>query len=306
MESPTRQTVAITGASGLIGSALATSLQADGHRVIALVRRPPRGPDERQWTPGEVLDSSVLADVTTVVHLAGAGVGDRRWTPAYKAVIRDSRVLGTDTIARAVAALDPAPVLISASAIGFYGDRGEEVLDENSPGGHGFLADVVRDWEAAAEPARAAGARVVHPRTGLVVSSLGGAWKRMFPLFRFGLGGRLGDGRQWWSFISLRDEVRALRFLMDHPLSGPVNLVAPDPATNAEITAAMSQVLHRPAKLPVPALALRTVLGEFSTEVLSSSRIVPAVLRDAGFTWRDPDIVSAVRAALDEPQDPAG
>jgi uncharacterized protein (TIGR01777 family) len=173
-------------------------------------------------------------------------------------------------------------------------------VDESSPAGSGFLADVVRAWEAASEPAAAAGIRVTHARTGLVVAKEGGAWSRMFPLFRLGLGGRMGSGRQYWSWISLRDEVRALEFLADRAdLSGAVNLVAPQPSTNAEITAAMGRVLGRPTLFPVPALALKTVLGEFSSEVLGSIRVLPTVLEQNGFTWLDPTISSAIRAALD-------
>jgi uncharacterized protein (TIGR01777 family) len=207
-------------------------------------------------------------------------------------------VLGTTTIARAVAAMDdPVSVLVSASAIGYYGDTGAQQVDETAPQGTGFLADVVREWEAAADPAREAGIRVAHPRTGLVVSSRGGAWKRLFPIFRAGLGGRLGSGRQYWSWISMRDEVAALRFLIDQPLEGAVNLTAPNAVTNAEVTAAMAEVLRRPAVLPVPAFALRTYLGGFSSEVLGSLRVYPQRLVDAGFTWQDPTIADAVTAA---------
>jgi len=186
---------------------------------------------------------------------------------------------------------------VSASAIGFYGETGDREVDESAPQGTGFLADVVREWEAAADPARSAGIRVVHPRSGLVVSSRGGAWARMFPLFRAGVGGRLGNGRQYWSWISLRDEVAALRFLIDQPLAGPVNLTGPQPVTNAEVTDAMGAVLHRPTVLPAPAFALRAYLGEFSSEVLGSQRVRPGRLLDAGFTWQDPTIVDAIRAA---------
>jgi len=232
-----------------------------------------------------------------VIHLAGAGVGDHRWTDQYKATIRDSRVLGTDTIARAMAALDPRPsVLVSGSAIGYYGDTGQDPVDESAPAGTGFLADVVVEWESAADPARDAGIRVVHPRTGLVVAGAGGAWGRLWPIFRMGLGGRLGDGRQWWSFISLRDELAALAFLLEH-LEGPVNLTAPNPATNAEVAAAMGRLLRRPALLPVPAAALQLVLGEFSSEVLGSTRVIPSKLLGAGFGFQDPTIDEALASA---------
>ena len=288
--------VAVTGASGLIGPALVAHLRGLGHEVLRLVRHPAGAPDEVTWDPAAgTVDLGRLAGTQAVVHLAGAGVGDHRWTAAYRTVILDSRVQGTGTIARAVAELDPAPaVLVSASAIGFYGDTGDRVVDETAPRGAGFLAEVVEAWEAAAEPARAAGVRVVHPRSGLVMARSGGAWARMLPLFRLGLGGRLGNGRQYWSYITLEDEVRALTHLLDSQLAGPVNLTAPNPATNAEITKAMGVALHRPALLPVPAIALKTVLGEFSSEVLGSIRVRPTRLVADGFIFRHPDLVSAV------------
>lgn len=293
---------AVTGASGLIGGALVTHLRAQGNEVIRLVRRAPQSADEVRWDPAAgTVDLAGLAETEVVVHLAGAGVGDHRWTDAYKKEILDSRVDGTHTIVRAMIELDPRPrALVAGSAIGYYGDTGDRAVDESSPAGSGFLADVVRAWEAASDPAQAAGIRVTHARTGLVVAEHGGAWARMFPLFRLGIGGRMGSGRQYWSWISLRDEVRALEFLAQREdMSGPVNLVAPSPSTNAEITAAMGRILGRPTLLPVPALALKTVLGEFSSEVLGSIRVLPTVLEQNGFTWRDPTISSAIRAALD-------
>jgi len=295
--------IAVTGASGLIGSALVPHLRNSGHEVLRLVRRPAAAPDEVTWDPkAGTVDLDGLAGTAGVVHLAGAGVGDHRWTDAYKREILDSRVDGTHTIAKAVTTLDPMPrVLVSASAIGWYGDTGDRMVDETAPAGTGFLADVVRAWEAAAAPAAAAGVRVVHPRTGLVVSSKGGAWARMFPLFKAGLGGKLGSGRQYWSWISLRDEIRALELLLlDESLSGPVNLTGPTPMTNAEVTSVMGQVLHRPTLLPAPAFALKAVLGEFSTEVLGSARVMPAVLERAGFGFEDATLESAVRTALAE------
>ncbi len=294
--------VAVTGSSGLIGSALVPHLRSVGHEVVRLVRRAPTAPDEVTWNPAVgTVDLAGLSGVDGVVHLAGAGVGDHRWTEEYKQEILNSRVDGTRTIATAMAELDPRPrVLVSASAIGFYGDTGDAVIDETSPPGHGFLASVVRAWEAAAEPARTAGIRVVHPRSGLVVSGKGGAWQRLFPLFKLGVGGRLGSGQQYWSWISLRDEVCALQFLLeqDH-LSGPVNLTGPAPVTNSEVTKAMGHALGRPTLLPVPAFALKTVLGEFSSEVLGSARVMPAVLESSGFVFQDPTIDSAIRAAMD-------
>lgn len=291
--------IAVTGASGLIGRALVPYLRRNGHEVLRLVRRTAAAADEVSWDPiAGTVDLAGLTGIDAVVHLAGAGVGDHRWTEAYKQEIRDSRVLGTRTIANAVSQLRPRPeVLVSGSAIGYYGDTGDRAVDEDSPRGEGFLAEVVQAWEDAADPARQAGIRVVHPRTGLVVAREGGAWGRMWPLFRSGLGGTLGSGKQWWSFISLQDEVLALEYVMLH-LSGPVNLTAPKPATNAEVTAAMGRLLGRPTFLPVPSAALKFALGEFSTEILSSARVLPATLRAAGFRFLDPDIDSALRSAL--------
>lgn len=293
--------IAVTGASGLIGSAVVPALRERGHEVIRLVRRTPSAPDEVRWDPeaGEV-DLAGLNGIDGVIHLAGAGVGDKRWTPAYKRTILLSRVNGTDTIARAMAHLEPRPrVLVSGSAIGYYGDTGDREVTEASPQGAGFLADVVAHWEAAAAPAQEAGIRVAFARTGLVVSDDGGAWKRLLPIFRLGLGGRIGSGRQYWSFISLRDEVTALIDLVEQDrYVGPVNLTAPVAVTNTEVTAAMGRVLGRPTVLPVPAFALKIALGEFSSDVLGSQRVVPTVLEQHGFTWADPSIDDAIRATL--------
>lgn len=292
--------VAVTGASGLIGSALVPALRARGHDVVRLVRRAPSAPDEVRWDPAAgTVDLAGLQGADAVVHLAGAGVGDKRWTDAYKKEIRDSRVQGTTTIATAMAALDPRPrVLVCGSAIGYYGDTGDRAVTEESPQGGGFLADVVADWEAAARPAVDAGIRVPFARTGLVVSSQGGAWKRLLPIFRLGLGGKVGSGRQYWSFISLRDEVAALTALLeDERYRGPVNLTTPHPVTNAEVTAAMGRVLGRPTVLPVPAFAIKAALGEFSQDVLGSQRVLPTVLERDGFSWSDPTIDQAIQQA---------
>jgi uncharacterized protein (TIGR01777 family) len=293
--------VAITGASGLIGTALVPHLRSVGHEVLRLVRRPSGAPDEVTWDPAAgSIDLAGLQGVDGVVHLAGAGVGDHRWSDDYKREILDSRVDGTHTIARAMAELENRPrVLVSASAIGFYGETGDRVVDESSPAGTGFLADVVQAWEAAAYPAADAGIRVVHPRTGLVVAKDGGAWAKLFPLFRYGLGGKLGPGTQYWSWISLRDEVCALQFLLEQEhVTGPVNLTAPIPVTNAEVASVMGKVMSRPTILPAPAFALKAVLGEFSSEVLGSARVVPTALLDAQFVFQDTTIESAIRTAL--------
>ncbi|MFC4030250.1 TIGR01777 family oxidoreductase [Streptomyces polygonati] len=294
--------IAVTGASGLIGSTLVRSLGADGHDVVRLVRRVPGGDDEVRWDPdGGTVDTAGLTGCEAIVHLAGAGIGDRRWTEARKKVLRDSRVRGTDTIARAAASLDTPPrLLLCGSAIGFYGDTGDSWVDEDSPAGDGFLADLVQQWEAAAAPARAAGIRTAHARTGLVVSGRGGAWGRLFPVFRAGLGGRMGSGRQYWSFIALHDEIAALRHIIDDDrLSGPVNLTAPEPLTNSQVTAAMGRALHRPTLAAVPAPVLRVALGEFAGDVLSSQRVRPRRLLDSGFAFAFPEIDQAIGAALE-------
>ncbi|MGW1077830.1 TIGR01777 family oxidoreductase [Streptomyces sp. NPDC002537] len=296
-----RMRIAITGSSGLIGSALVRSLTADGHEAVRLVRRPPRNRNEVAWDPErQRVDTDGLAGCDGVVHLAGAGVGDRRWTAAYKKEIRDSRVLGTAALAEALASLDAPPrVLVSGSAIGVYGDTGDRAVDEDAPPGHGFLADLCQEWEEAAGPAAEAGVRTVFARTGLVVAREGGAWAKLFPLFRLGLGGRLGDGHQYWSFIALHDHVSALRHLLDtETLAGPVNLTAPRPVTNREVTEVMGRVLRRPTLLPAPAPALRLALGEMAGDVLGSQRVLPRRLLDSGFSFAFPDVESAVRAAL--------
>ncbi|MFZ1652498.1 MAG: TIGR01777 family oxidoreductase [Candidatus Nanopelagicales bacterium] len=293
--------VAITGASGLIGSDLAATLTDDGHRVIKMVRRAPSAPNEVRWDPdsGEV-DLAGLSGVDAIVHLAGAGVGDHRWTDSYKTEILNSRVNGTQAMARAAAQLDPKPaVFLCASAIGYYGDRGDLELDEDSSKGVGFLSDVVADWEQACEPARQAGIRVVNTRTGLVVSERGGAWEKLLKQFKLGAGGRLGSGNQYQAFISLRDEVRALEFLINHgSLDGPVNLTAPNPVTNKVSTQALASLLGKPAIIPAPAFALKIALGEFASDVLSSARVLPKKLEKAGFHWDDPTIHDALKQII--------
>jgi uncharacterized protein (TIGR01777 family) len=248
------------------------------------------------------VDAAGLAGCHAVVNLAGAGVGDRRWTDAYKQRIRDSRVKGTAALAGAVASLDAKErprVFVNGSAVGYYGETGERPADESTPAGEGFLPELCVEWEGATAPAQEAGVRTVFTRTGLVVSREGGAWARLFPLFRAGAGGRMGDGSQYWSFIALHDEVAAIRHLIDTDgLSGPFNVTAPNPVTNREITAAMGRVLHRPTLFPVPAAVLRTVLGEMAGDVLGSVRVLPTRLLESGFRFAFPEIEGAIRAAL--------
>jgi uncharacterized protein (TIGR01777 family) len=292
--------IAVTGASGLIGTALVTRLHAAGHDVVRLVRRRPRAAGEVQWDPeAGVVDTAGLAGLDGAVHLAGAGVGDHRWTDEYKRTILDSRVLGTRTLVKALTSLDPLPrVLVSGSAVGFYGTRGDEVLTEASPGGEGFLADVVRAWEAETEPASAAGIRVARIRTGLVMSPEGGAFGRLLPLLKLGLGGPLGDGRQWWPWITLEDEVRAIEFLLTHDVSGAVNLTGPEPAPQRDVVKALGQVAHRPSLFPAPRFGLKLVLGEFADDVLASQRALPTVLQGAGYTFTHPTLDAAARWVL--------
>ncbi|MFF1396329.1 TIGR01777 family oxidoreductase [Streptomyces sp. NPDC058287] len=297
---PRRSRFAVAGASGLIGSALTRSLRADGHDVVRLVRREPAAPDEVRWDPerGSV-DAAGLSGCDAVLNFAAAGVGDHRWTDAYKKKIRDSRVLGTATLAEAVATLEQPPrVFVNGSAVGYYGDTGTRAVDESAPPGDGFLPQLCVEWEEAAAPAQEAGIRTVFARSGLVVSRDGGAWARLFPLFLAGLGGRMGDGRQYWSYIALHDEIAALRHILaTDELSGPVNLTAPHPVTNGEVTAAMGRVLHRPTLLTAPAPALRMVLGDMAGDVLGSTRAVPTRLLESGFTFAFPGIEETIRAA---------
>lgn len=290
--------VVVAGSSGLIGTALVDALRADGHTVVRLVRRAPRGADEVQWDPSQPLSPAKLSGVEAAVCLSGAGVGEKRWNDAFKRVLVDSRLQPTHTLATALAQLEPKPkVFLAGSAIGWYGDTGSTAVDETAEPADDFMAQLTVRWEAAAEPAVAAGIRVAHLRTGLVVAREGGAWGRMFPIFKLGLGGKLGSGRQYWSWISLADHVRAQLFLLTHDVSGPVNLTGPEPATNAEVTKAMGRVLHRPTLFPAPRFGLRLVLGEFGDQPLLSQRIVPNVLQKAGFTFEHTDVESAIRAA---------
>jgi uncharacterized protein (TIGR01777 family) len=296
--------VVVSGSHGFIGSALVAALTAAGHDVTPLVRSEP-GPGQVRWDPAaDMIDTAALtaARPEAAVHLAGVGIGDRRWTERHKAAVLSSRVEGTGLLARTLAALDPPPaVLVSQSAVGYYGDRGDEELTEADGPGTGFLAEVVQAWEAAAEPARQAGIRVVHTRTGVVLSPAGGALRRQVLPFKLGLGGRMGSGRQWLSWISLDDEVAAILHVLATPaLTGPVNCTAPDPVTNAEFTRALGRALRRPTLVPTPTLALRALLGRGLVEemILAGQRVKPAALVATGFTFRHPEIGTALRAML--------
>ena len=292
------QRIAISGASGLIGSALVGHLKSEGHTVQRLVRRATVAPDEIQWDPKTgFVDLEALRGVDAVIHLAGVGVGDKRWTKRYKAEILNSRLLGTTAIAKAVAEVKP-QVFISASAIGWYGDSGNRAVVESDSVGNDFLAAVCREWEGAAD--LAGDVRTVKLRTGLVLDPTGGALGRMLPLFRFGLGGKLGSGKQWWSWITLHDLVRAIAFALEHPVSGPVNLTTPNPVTNQEFTAALARAMNRPALFPAPAIALKIALGGFSSEILGSKKVMPNVLSEAGFVWDYPHITNALTALVDQ------
>jgi uncharacterized protein (TIGR01777 family) len=295
--------VVVTGSTGLIGSALTADLRADGHEVVRLVRRTPTGPDERFWDPARAgLDPAALAGADAVVHLAGAGIGDRRWTEARRRQLVSSRVDSTVLLARALADMAVKPgAFVCGSAIGIYGNRGDEVLTEQSTLGADFLAELCWRWEGATAPAADAGIRTVSVRSGIVLSARGGALGRQLPLFRLGLGGRLGSGEQWTSWVSITDEVRAIRFAVEEQsVAGPMNVVAPEPVTNRDLSAALGRAVHRPAVLAVPPFALRLALGRDLVDValLASQRVRPAVLEGAGFSFRHPEIASALSAVL--------
>lgn len=292
--------VAITGSSGLLGSALSTALRDRGDQVVHLVRRTPspdvpEGVREVRWDPTHGLtDRDALEGVTAAVNLAGAGLGDRRWTTRYKDTLVHSRITNTANLCHALVDLPDRPRLLSGSAIGIYGNRGDTTLTEQSTPGEGFVADLVRDWEHATWAAEQGGLSVVHLRTGIVLSRSGGALARLLPLVRFGLGGPMGDGTQFWSWIALPDHVAAMLWLIDHPeVTGPVNLTAPEPARQREVVTALADMLHRPSVVPAPTIALRLALGEMAGEVLGSQRVLPTVLQEHGFKFTYPDLVSA-------------
>jgi uncharacterized protein (TIGR01777 family) len=295
--------IAVTGSSGLIGTALVAALRADGHEVVRLVRTAPAAADAITWDPRADrggLDPRSLDGVAAVVHLAGAGLADKRWTPGYQAEIRDSRARGTRALAGALAAMATPPrVLLSGSAIGWYGDTGGREVTESDPAGSGFLSEVVRDWEAAAGDAAQAGIRVVTLRSGVVLSPKGGMLGRLLPLFRLGAGGRIGTGRQVMSWIGLSEWVAAARFLLGRDdISGPVNLTTPSPVSNAEFTSALAAAVHRPAVMLVPVPALKLAVGGVSSDILSSARVLPRRLLDEGYQFRHPAIAGALAAEL--------
>lgn len=311
--------VVVAGSHGFIGSALVADLVARGYRVRRLVRpgsrrrgappastapllgspgtEPAGSTVDVPWNPsvGE-LSPAALEGAGAVVNLAGAGIGDRRWTPAYRREILRSRVTTSGLLARTLATLDAPGVLVQPTGIGAYGDRGDELLTEASSRGDDFLAGVVRAWEEATAPAAEAGIRVVHLRSGTVLAPRGGAIGRLLPLIRLGLGGPLGSGRQWWPWITLHDELAAIRFAIERPIAGPVNVVAPDLASNAQVIRELARAMHRPAVLQVPGIALRVAIGQFTEGLLASQRAEPAALRDAGFRWQHPTLDEAARS----------
>jgi uncharacterized protein (TIGR01777 family) len=297
--------IAVTGASGLIGGALLSALRSDGHEVIQLVRRTPRAAEEHRWDPQHHrIDPGLLADVDAVVNLAGTPIRPRPFTPGYKEQLVSSRLDATTTISQALAdaaAADPGRtrVLLSASAVGFYGDTGSRPVTEQDPAGSDFLAQLCVQWEAATAPAEAAGIRVVHLRSGLVLDRSAMLVRVLGPIFRLGLGGRMGTGRQYWPWISLADEIGAIRHLLTVDVSGPVNLTAPTPVTNADFVAALGREVHRPTVLPVPGFALTLALGEFGrSSVVGGQRALPVRLQDSGYAFTHTDLRSVLRAAL--------
>jgi uncharacterized protein (TIGR01777 family) len=296
--------IVISGASGMLGAALVSRLAAQSTPVVQLVRRPARADDEMRWNPKAdppVADPPSLEGIGGAIHLSGASVAGRRWSKKYKRELVASRVESTQAIAKLLAGLRRPPrTLVVASAVGIYGSRGDELLDESSAPGTGFLADLCRKWEAAAQPARDAGIRVVHTRFGVVLGQGTGALSKMLPIFRLGLGGRLGSGRQWISWVSLDDVVGAIRFALENSsVSGPVNVVSPHPVKNAEFTRVLARELHKPAMFPAPASALRFFLGQIADEaLLSSAAVHPRKLLSAGFEFAHPTLPEALEAAL--------
>ncbi len=296
--------VGITGSSGLIGTAVVTALTANGHTARPIVRREPRlASSEIAWDPASgTVDRRALCELDAIIHLAGAGIGDHRWTTAYKQLVLSSRVQTTTLLAATMAELgdDGPQTLISGSAVGFYGDRADETVDESSDGGSGFLADVCRAWEASTSLAEEAGIRVAHIRTGVVLSRDGGALKKMLPLFKLGAGGRFGTGRQWMSWVSIDDHVRAIEHLLTSTVSGPVNLTAPNPVRNADFATALARVLGRPSAIPVPSFGPRLLLGSELADALlfEGQRVLPTVLQGDGYEFLHADLDTALHAVL--------
>jgi hypothetical protein len=291
------------GASGFLGTPLVERLRAEGHTVRRLVRRRPTADDELGWNPtASQLDPAHLHGVDAVINLAGAGIGDRRWTAGYRELLRTSRVDTAGTLARAVAALPQGQrprVFVQGSAVGWYGDTGDAPVEEDAPAGTGFLSDLCRVWEAAARPAEDAGVRLVLLRTGLPLDSRGGLLKPQLLPFKLGIGGKLAGGRQWVPWISMEDWLRSVVFLLERDdVAGPVNAVGPEPVTNARFTDAFAARLNRPAIMPIPGFGLRVLLGDFGDEILKSQRVRPGVLARAGFEWRHLTVESALGAAL--------
>jgi uncharacterized protein (TIGR01777 family) len=295
--------IVMAGASGFLGTRLRRRLADDGHEILQLVRREPTSPHQRRWWPERhEMDQALLAGAGAVINLAGAGVEDKRWDERYKSVLRSSRVDPTTTLANALARLPTQqrpPLMVNASAVGFYGDTGDNPVTEESPPGHGFFPDLCEEWEGSTKPAEDAGVRVIKLRTGFPLHASGGLLKPLLLTFRLFVGGTIGNGRQWMPWMSLEDWLSAVTFLLAREdLSGAVNLVGPAPARYADFSRAIGRALHRPAILPIPRIALRVVLGEFANEAVASLRVLPGVLTRAGFTYRYPDLESALHAAL--------
>ena len=294
--------VLVSGSTGLIGTALVPALQERGHRVVRLVRSGGGGQDAVRWDPSAgTIEAERLEGIDAVVHLAGESIAEGRWTAQKKARIMESRKQGTGLLAGAIAGLGTPPrVMVSTSAIGYYGNRGNELLRETSEPGELFLSKVCAEWERAADPAREAGIRVVHPRIGIVLTLKGGALRQTLPIFKLGLGGKIGSGRQYWAWVSLDDVVGAMIFALENDsLEGPVNVVAPDPPTNAEFTKVLGRVLNRPTIFPLPAPAARLMLGQVADELLlPSARVEPAKLKEAGYDYRNPELEGTFRHLL--------